>query len=594
MSFASSTKNPHTILTQFYNYPSFRPFQEAALSLFLKNESILAILPTGSGKSLIFQIAGQFVDGAVLIITPLISLMSDQKKELDLLKNRSHGFDQFSDLNFSSSFVNSSLTQTERELRLQKFRKKAFKFFFITPERFQKKNFLEILKEISIDLIVIDEAHCISAWGHDFRPDYKKLTHYIKLVHNSKNESPPIMALTATSGNEVSNDIIKTLSISSENVLRGEVERKNIFLQVLHVYGENDKAKYLLKILSQNKGSTIVYFSLISTLKRALELMNLHGITPHVYHGDLSKTVREKEQKSFMDNDECIMFATNAFGLGINKPNIRNIIHWEIPGTLEAYIQEAGRAGRDGLKSLAILLFDPDDLYIRKEFNTALNPPLSLYQSILSELNKGEQFTHVLKDRFSLFKRDSRVENALQILEQLGQVYSYKERTVYKLSPECSWTEEIATYLHEKRKWAERGLDYIEKYANACSCRTELINTYFDISSDPKCSHCDSCQSAPISFTLTDELPLSPILEQKTSPIRSSSAEFIIMKTNTFLPFSELPPNQIFLNRWIDINEMGMGMIERVLSGGKIIIFQRCSDLKSIKLNLEDKKIKLL
>lgn len=349
---------PEDILRTRFGYTAFRSIQKECIGQLISGKDVFAVLPTGSGKSLIYQIAGLMLGGTTLVLSPLIALMQDQVRELQ-------------ERQIPCGLMNSLQTPRERQANLSLFTSGKLSFFFVTPERLQKNDFVNALKKIHIPLVAADEAHCISLWGHDFRPEYRKICASLK----SLSPRPVYLALTATAPPRVQKEIITVLNLQTERALIGGIERPNLILDVKDVFSDDEKFAYSAQVINALKGPGIIYFSLIKTLEAVHQQFAEKGRTFIRYHGECSASVREKSQIDFIQGKDAVILATNAFGLGINKKDIRFIIHWEIPGSLEAYYQEIGRAGRDGKLSYCALLYNKDDIITRRMFNQNANPP---------------------------------------------------------------------------------------------------------------------------------------------------------------------------------------------------------------------------
>jgi ATP-dependent DNA helicase RecQ len=360
-------------LSIYFGYKEFRGRQKEAIEAILQRNHLLTIMPTGSGKSIIYQLPALLLPDLTLVISPLIALMKDQ---VDALRKK----------NIDATFVNSSLSKSERENRYQAIGEGKYKILYVTPERFRKKEFLDIIAKRKISLLAVDEAHCISEWGHDFRPDYTRLKEVRSLINN-----PVTIALTATATPEVQKDIISQLGLREDEVhqIHEGIDRPNLFLQVQSLWGEDEKLQTILELLDQHKGSGIIYFVLIKDLTNMSDLLHRKGIKHLIYHGDLDASQRKSRQNQFMNNENQLVLATNAFGMGIDKENIRFVIHAQIPGSLEAYYQEIGRAGRDGKDSICTLLYDEMDLNIQMEFMKWNNPNAEFYYRA-HQLLKGD------------------------------------------------------------------------------------------------------------------------------------------------------------------------------------------------------------
>lgn len=335
-----NVRKPHQILKQYWGYENFREPQYAIIESVLNHHDTLALLPTGGGKSICFQIPGLIFEGVTLVISPLIALMQDQVENL-------------TKRNISATFINSTLTKNEQRYRLEGVKKGFFKFLYLSPERLQNDEFLGYLKELNISLLAIDEAHCISQWGYNFRPDYLKIADIRVFLNNV-----PCIALTASATPQVQKDICDKLHFQNPKIFKKSFFRHNI--QYVVLYDENQYDK-LFEILHKVQGTGLIY---VRSRKKTFEIADLlvkNGITSEPYHGGLSSEIKNHIQQRWIKNETRIIVCTNAFGMGIDKPDVRFVIHWEIPPDLESYYQEAGRAGRDEKKSYAILFYKPLD-----------------------------------------------------------------------------------------------------------------------------------------------------------------------------------------------------------------------------------------
>ncbi len=344
------------LLKIHFDYEHFRPGQEKAIDGVLNNKDTVAVLPTGGGKSMIFQLPALVLEGVTLVVSPLIALMKDQVDSLD-------------EVGIPATFINSSLNSKLIEERLEKMKQGYYRLIYIAPERFYSQNFLRQLKEIKISLFTIDEAHCISQWGHDFRPSYLRLKEVIELVGK-----PPVLALTATATKEVREDIIKQLDLKDVNLIISGFSRPNLHFASLSVSSGQKISKILQLFKGSDLGSGIIYVGTRAKAEEIVNYLNEFHIKAVEYHAGLDSDSRQWVQEQFMKNEAQVVVATNAFGLGINKKNIRFVIHYDIPGTIEAYYQEAGRAGRDGKESFCLLFHSPTDRYLQEFFIQGDNP----------------------------------------------------------------------------------------------------------------------------------------------------------------------------------------------------------------------------
>lgn len=345
------------LLKIHFNYDFFRPGQEQAIDKILRKENVIVVLPTGGGKSLIFQLTALVLEGVTIVISPLIALMKDQVDSLEKV-------------GIPSTFINSSISPEEASKRLEKAKSGYFKLIYIAPERFYNQIFLAELRNIKVSLFAIDEAHCISQWGHDFRPSYLRLKEAIKLTG-----SPTVVALTATATPEVREDIIKQLGFNDSSLVITGFSRPNLQFAVIPSTN-GQKIENILNFLVTNPdlGSGIIYTGTRGKADELVKILIDNDIKAVAYHAGMDANSREWVQERFMGGEAQVVVATNAFGLGINKTDIRFVIHHDLPGTIESYYQEAGRAGRDGLPSFCLLFYNQQDRYLREFFIKGDNP----------------------------------------------------------------------------------------------------------------------------------------------------------------------------------------------------------------------------
>ena len=338
---------PEQALKILFGYDSFRAGQKSVIDSILAGRDAFAVMPTGAGKSVCYQIPAVLLPGITLVVSPLISLMQDQVKALN-------------EAGVPAAFINSSLSEKDYNETIRRARQGIYKIIYIAPERLVTEGFLALAKSVPVSMVTVDEAHCISQWGQDFRPSYMKIVEFVKTLE----KRPIISAFTATATETVREDIICTLGLQNPFTLVNGFDRENLFFQVDK---PKNKEQYILKYISEHSGdSGIIYCATRKNVDNIYELLKGKGVSVGKYHAGMSAEERKKMQDDFVFDYTSIVVATNAFGMGIDKSNVRFVIHYNMPQSMENYYQEAGRAGRDGLDAKCILLFSPQDIVINR------------------------------------------------------------------------------------------------------------------------------------------------------------------------------------------------------------------------------------
>ncbi len=458
--------------------------QRKALELLSAGHPLLLVWPTGSGKSLCYQLPAIAGEDLTLVVSPLIALMEDQTAKCR-------------ELGWPVTCVHSAVSKGEREARLKKVAAGKIKLLYVTPERFRSPEFLEALKSRKVGLLAVDEAHCISQWGHDFRPDYSRLGEIRKLLG-----SPQVLALTATATREVQDDIVQQLGMGAgARVLWEGVERPNLHLSAVECDGEEEKMASLEEWLRATAGSKIVYSTLIGTLERLSEWLQVKGFAHEIYHGERGDQERKRAGRAFLSGSAELMLATPAFGLGVDKPDIRGVAHFEIPGSLESYFQEVGRAGRDGKPSRCRLFYHQEDLETQMRFIETLTPDPDFVRATYKLLVAWKDRLNVLRlddlrEQLSFKnKRDYRLETALSFLDRWN-VIRFPHRRLDKLEFVRELEEaDLSPELWKKRKLSlQKKLMSLVQWFRSRECRKVEIYKYFGWDDTKPCGFCDRCE----------------------------------------------------------------------------------------------------
>ncbi|MFZ5470806.1 MAG: RecQ family ATP-dependent DNA helicase [Myxococcota bacterium] len=391
-------------LARHFALAEFRPGQAEVVSAVLAGRNAVVVMPTGAGKSLCYQLPAVMLEGVTVVVSPLIALMKDQVEQL-------------SARGVSATFINSTLSDLERAERQRRMREGAYKLVYLAPERFRSPAFLDALAEVKVELFAVDEAHCISQWGHDFRPDYALLGQVRKRLR-----PPRTVALTATATPEVREDIVRVLLMKDPQVFIAGFDRPNLFLEVLPVGGEEDKRTACAQLI-QEGGSGIVYCSTRKSAEGMQTALAARGKRAVLYHAGMDDEDRHRAQDEFMSAPDAVAVATNAFGMGIDKPDIRFVVHANIPRAVEAYYQEIGRAGRDGKPARAALLFNHADVFTQERLIQSSHPSDTVFSDLWSALLEVESFhrgLHLLAAQIGASEFE--VSAALRVLERAGKI----------------------------------------------------------------------------------------------------------------------------------------------------------------------------
>jgi ATP-dependent DNA helicase RecQ len=471
-------------LRKHFGIASFRVGQQAAIESVLGGRDTLVVMPTGSGKSLIYQFIAVATNGLALVISPLIALMKDQ---VDSLQRR----------DIPATFINSTVSADEQKRRIEKMIAGAYRLVYIAPERLQNITFLEALKQVKVTLLAVDEAHCISQWGHDFRPDYLSLGTMREIIGH-----PITVALTATATPVVQVDIVSQLHLHDANRIITGFSRPNLVFYTRYTPDSQTKLGAIRKILGTISGAGIIY---VGTRRDAEELSGIletnFGLHSFVYHGGMEKDEREQMQEVYLKKENAIMIATNAFGMGVDRPDVRFVVHYNIPGTMEAYYQEAGRAGRDGKLAQCMLLYAPQDRNLQEWFIENDAPS----QNELSNLHN--HIATRVKDGVARVSAEDivRISNLFEVKARVGLAQLERGNMIekaldaglgYRVKP---LTQEFlkATYkqVQERRAFKRQQLEQMIAYAETTNkCRQQMLIQHFGemtpTTHKPCCDYC--------------------------------------------------------------------------------------------------------
>lgn len=477
-------------LREVFGFRHFRPGQRTAVEAALEGRDTVVVMPTGSGKSVCFQLPALTLEGTTVVVSPLIALMKDQA---DALTGRG----------IEVAAVNSTLSTRDEREAIEAIPTGRKEFVYTTPERLTDPEFLDVLKRTTIDLFVVDEAHCVSQWGHDFRPAYLALVGAVAALGH-----PPVLALTATATPEVIDDIRRRLDIPDALVVHTGFYRPNLELGVIPAAGEEAKRAQLVRLIREADGVGIVYTATIKAVGELTSFLTSQGIAAAPYHGKMKAAERSDNQDRFMRGELKAIVATNAFGMGIDKPDIRYVIHHHVPETVEDYYQEAGRAGRDGLPARCTLLFDPSDRRLHSFFQAGKYPTgddlVNVHHALRRLAEPPESAPIALPDLQAIAPvGKTRLKQVLHQLKDRRLVrLEDAGRRIHLLDHDATPDDlrRMARDFGDRDENDRLKQEQMKAYAELRTCRWDYLVSYFgkDDSAATPCGHCDRCAPAVV------------------------------------------------------------------------------------------------
>ncbi|RQP23951.1 RecQ family ATP-dependent DNA helicase [Piscinibacter terrae] len=455
--------------------------QQQVISRVLKGQDTLAVMPTGAGKSLCYQLPALHLDGITLVVSPLISLMKDQADKLERA-------------GVAVVQLNSALPRREQDEAMDRIAQSQTAIVFATPERLSDDAFIQAMQRQKIALLVVDEAHCISQWGHDFRPAFLEISHALEQLGK-----PTVLALTATAISDVMEDIRQQLGRPRMHVVSTGVYRPNLHFQVVQSTREDEKFTQLREVLAKVQGCGIVYTATVKACEEIHDRLSASGLDVTRYHGKLGASERHDNQDRFMNGESRIMVATNAFGMGIDKADVRFVIHYQMPGNVESYYQEAGRAGRDGQPADCVLLFLRKDKQVQQFFLAKRYPTSDDLQAVHAVLSAAPHPLHLDEIAAPLHGLNhNRVTVALKLLRDGGVATANRSRawSLKNGQPaDMPRLRELAQAYEDKAERDQEALERLVFYAQTGFCRWRVLLEYFDepLMEGERCGHCDNC-----------------------------------------------------------------------------------------------------
>ncbi|MBF2029534.1 MAG: RecQ family ATP-dependent DNA helicase [Oscillatoriales cyanobacterium C42_A2020_001] len=475
------SRSLHTLAQQRFGYERLHPGQERAVKSVLEGHDTLVVMPTGGGKSAIYQLAASMIKGATIVVSPLLALQRDQ---VQAIAQQDVG---------DAAVINSTVRERDRQEIFESWQAGELEFLFLAPEQFSNPETLEQLQAAKPSLFVVDEAHCVSAWGHDFRPDYLRLGEVIEQLGH-----PRVLALTATAAPPIQEEITRHLGMETPVVIVEGFDRPNIWLAAERYDDDGEKLDALCDRVEQVDKPGIIYAATRKRTEDIAQRLTENGIRASFYHAGMKAAEREQIEAAFMQDEVDVLVATTAFGMGIDKPNVRFVFHADISNSVDSYYQEIGRAGRDGDPAKALLFYNPADLNLKRFFASGSKVNAEQVEQVTEVLQQQDDAitVEILQEQVEL--SSSKLKTTLNRLAEAGVVETLPTGEVAIADSEIDPDEAtiaIVEIQHQRRQWEQSRLEMMRGYAEVKDCRRKYLLNYFGEAFDAPCDQCDNCKA---------------------------------------------------------------------------------------------------
>lgn len=499
------SRSLHTLAQQRFGYERLHPGQERAVQSVLEGHDTLVVMPTGGGKSAIYQLAASMIEGATIVVSPLLALQRDQ---VQAIAQQDVG---------DAAVINSTINESDRQEIFEQWQAGELEFLFLAPEQFNNPATLEQLQAAKPSLFVVDEAHCVSAWGHDFRPDYLRLGEVIEQLQH-----PQVLALTATAAPPIQEEITRHLGMENPVVIVEGFDRPNIWLAAERYDDDGEKLDTLCDRVEQVDKPGIIYAATRKRTEEIAQRLAENGMRASFYHAGMKAAEREQVEAAFMQDEVDVLVATTAFGMGIDKPNVRFVFHADISNSVDSYYQEIGRAGRDGEPAKALLFYNPADLNLKRFFASGSKIDAAQVEQVTEVLQQQDEAIalETLQEQVEL--SSSKLKTTLNRLAETGLIETLPTGEVAIADSEIAPDEAtlaVVEMQQQRRQWEQSRLEMMRGYAEVKDCRRKYLLNYFGEAFDAPCDQCDNCKAG---IAATDEhgdnhpFPLNSRVNHKT------------------------------------------------------------------------------